>query len=68
MFIDRRKSSQPTDNLSFQGQHAPVSASIHDTFHENLTTIINSNPAELIQELVGELLKRQKNIIRRRHE
>ena len=59
---DKNKRKEPTDNLTIENAHIPISVSIGDTFEREPTHICEKDPAELTRKFMEELERRGKNI------
>ena len=59
---DKNKRKEPTDNLTIENAHIPISVSIGDTFEREPTHICKKDPAELTRKFMEELERRGKNI------
>ena len=59
---DKNKRKDPTDNLTIENEHVPISVSIGDTLSREPTHICERDPAELIRKFMEELERRGKNI------
>ena len=59
---DKNKRKDPTDNLTIENEHVPISVSIGDTLEREPTHICEKDPAELIRKFMEELERRGKNI------
>ena len=59
---DKNKRKEPTDNLTIENAHIPISVSIGDTFERKPTHICEKDPAELVRKFMEELERRGKNI------
>ena len=59
---DKNKRKDPTDNLTIENEHIPISVSIGDTLKRKPTHICEKDPAELVRKFMEELEKRGKNI------
>ena len=69
---DKNKRKEPTDSLTIENEHVPISVSIGDTLETTITQdgkqapktthICEKDPAELIRKFMKELERRGKNI------
>ena len=59
---DNNQRKEPTDSLTIENAHVPISVSIGDTFEREPTHICEKDPAELVRKFVEELERRGKNI------
>ena len=59
---DKNKRKEPTDNLTIENAHIPISVSIGDTLEREPTHICEREAAELIRKFMEELERRGKNI------
>ena len=62
VYGDKNKRKEPTDNLTIENAHIPISVSIGDTFEREPTHICDRDPAELVRKFMEELERRGKNI------
>ena len=59
---DNNQRKEPTDSLTIENAHVPISVSIGDTLERVPTHICDRDPAELVRKFMEELEKRGKNI------
>ena len=66
---DKNKRKEPTDSLTIENEHVPISVSIGDTLEKEpdtlkikTTHICEKDPAELVRKFMEELKRRGKNI------
>ena len=66
---DKNKRKEPTDSLTIENEHIPISVSIGDTLEKEpdtlkmkTTHICEKDPAELVRKFMEELERRGKNI------
>ena len=59
---DNNQRKEPTDNLTIENAHVPISVSIGDTLEREPTHICERDPAELTRKFMEELERRGKNI------
>ena len=59
---DKNKRKEPTDNLTIENEHVPISVSIGDTLEREPTHICERDPKELVRKFMEELERRGKNI------
>ena len=59
---DKNKRKDPTDNLTIENEHVPISVSIGDTLERKPTHICERDPKALIRKFMEELERRGKNI------
>ena len=66
---DKNKRKEPTDSLTIENEHVPISVSIGDTLEKEpdtlkikTTHICEKDPAELVRKFMEELERRGKNI------
>ena len=59
---DKNKRKDPTDNLTIENEHVPISVSIGDTLEREPTHICERDPKELVRKFMEELERRGKNI------
>ena len=66
---DKNKRKEPTDSLTIENEHVPISVSIGDTLEKEPNTlkiktthICEKDPAELVRKFMEELKRRGKNI------
>ena len=59
---DKNYRKEPTEMLTIENAHVPISVSIGDTLDRNPTHICEKDPKILIQKFIEELEKRGKNI------
>ena len=59
---DKNKRKNPTDNLTIENEHVPISVSIGDTLLRDPTHICEREPAQLIRKFMEELERRGENI------
>ena len=59
---DKNKRKNPTDSLTIENEHVPISVSIGDTLLRDPTHICDRDPAELVRKFMEELERRGKNI------
>ena len=59
---DNNKRKEPTDSLTIENAHVPISVSIGDTLEREPTHICERDPAELTRKFMEELERRGKNI------
>ena len=59
---DNNQRKEPTDSLTIENVHIPISVSIGDTLEREPTHICEKDPAELIRKFAEELERRGKNI------
>ena len=62
-YQDSTKASQPTRDLSYEGEHVPISVSIADTLNREPEYLCSKNPKELIQQFYESLERRREAII-----
>ena len=59
---DNNQRKEPTDSLTIENAHVPISVSIGDTLEREPTHICEKDPAELVRKFMEELERRGKNI------
>ena len=59
---DNNQRKEPTDSLTIENVHVPISVSIGDTLEREPTHICEKDPAELVRKFAEELERRGKNI------
>ena len=59
---DNNQRKEPTDTLTIENAHVPISVSIGDTLEREPTHICDRDPAELVRKFMEELERRGKNI------
>ena len=59
---DNNQRKEPTDSLTIENAHVPISVSIGDTLEREPTHICERDPAELTRKFMEELERRGKNI------
>ena len=59
---DRNQRKEPTNNLTIESKHIPISVSVGDTLEREPTHICERNPKVLVQKFMEELGRREKNI------
>ena len=59
---DNNQRKEPTNNLTIENAHIPISVSIGDTLEREPTHICDRDPAELVRKFMEELERRGKNI------
>ena len=59
---DKNQRKEPTDSLTIENAHVPISVSIGDTLEREPTHICERDPAELTRKFMEELERRGKNI------
>jgi len=59
---DKNQKKEPTEMLTIENTHVPISVSIGDTFERDPTHICERDPAVLIHKFMEELERRAKNI------
>ena len=59
---DNNQRKEPTDSLTIENVHIPISVSIGDTLEREPTHICEKDPADLVRKFAEELERRGKNI------
>ena len=59
---DNNQRKEPTDSLTIENAHVPISVSIGDTLEREQTHICDRDPEKLIRKFMKELERRGKNI------
>ena len=59
---DNNQRKEPTNTLTIENAHVPISVSIGDTLEREPTHICDRDPAELVRKFMEELERRGKNI------
>ena len=59
---DNNQRKEPTDSLTIENAHVPISVSIGDTLEREPTHICEKDPAKLVRKFAKELERRGKNI------
>ena len=59
---DNNQRKEPTDSLTIENVHVPISVSIGDTLEREPTHICEKDPTELVRKFAEELERRGKNI------
>ena len=62
VYGDNNERKEPTDTLTIENAHVPISVSISDTLEREPTHICDRDPAELVRKFMEELERRGKNI------
>ena len=61
-YFDKNQRKEPTDMLTIENAHVPISVSVGDTLDREPTNICEKNPVELVRKFMEELERRGKNI------
>jgi len=59
-YQDKTQKNAPTDFLTYENAHVPISVSLGDTLEREPTHICDANPKELIRKFMEELERRGK--------
>ena len=59
---DSSQRKEPTENLTIENKHIPISVSVGDTLEREPTHICEREPKVLVQKFMEELRRREKNI------
>ena len=61
-YLDKTKTHNPTENLSVENNHTPISVSIGDTLHSTPTHIVSKDQQDLIAKFVSEIERRAQSL------
>ena len=59
---DKNQRKEPTETLTIENTHVPISVSVGDTLDREPTHICERDPAELVRKFMDELERSEKNI------
>ena len=62
MYGDKNQRKEPTETLTIENTHVPISVSVGDTLDREPTHICERDPAKLVRKFMEELERREKNI------